>query len=272
MDKYLIAIDMDGTLLNSKNEVTERSIEILQKLAGQGHFVVPASGRAITLLPKALDVIENRTYAITENGAVIWNYTDKTADFCVRMPKGTAVHILQDVGVYPCYAEVFCDGTAYMEAADVDAIRACGLGKEFIDYMLQDHIRVEGLAEETTLLNKAEKINIYFERPDDAKQFRAGWEQDTSLAVTTSISGNVEFNRRGVNKGNALKTLREKLGIEQNRVIAFGDNENDLDMFAEAGTAVAMANAKEEIRAAADCVTEDHDHDGVACFLEKFFK
>ncbi len=272
MDKYLIAIDMDGTLLNSQNEVTERSVTVLQKLARQGHYIVPASGRAITLLPKALDAIENRTYAITENGAVIWDYMNQKADFCVLMPKETTMQILQDAGAYPCYAEVFCDGTAYMEASDVESIRECRLGKEFIDYMLQDHVRVEGLAEETTLLNEAEKVNIYFENPDDARMFRSGWEQDASLAVTTSINGNVEFNRRGVNKGNALKALREKLGIEQNRVIAFGDNENDLDMFAEAGTAVAMENAREEIRASADCVTDDHDHDGVACFLEKFFK
>lgn len=272
MDKYIIAIDMDGTLLNSKNIVTEHSVSVLQKLARQGHYIVPASGRAVTLLPPELDRIPKRTWAITENGAMIWDYRKQRAIFREKMPEGTTAEILQQAQEYPCYAEVFSDGKAYIEAGDVSKILHAELGEEFIRYMLQNHSSVERLAWNLPLLEEAEKVNIYFEDMELSGKFRTGWENELSLAVTTSISGNIEFNRKGVNKGTALSKLRKMLGVDKDAVIAFGDNENDLEMFAEAGIAVAMENARKEIRSAASYVAGHHDRDGVACFLENFFK
>ena len=64
----------------------------------------------------------------------------------------------------------------------------------------------------------------------------------------------------------------DRLGIEPDRVIAIGDNDNDLEMFAEAGHAVAMGNAAPNIKAAANHQTTDNDHDGAAVFLEEFFR
>ena len=87
----------------------------------------------------------------------------------------------------------------------------------------------------------------------------------------TAISGNAEFNAAGVDKGVGLAMLRTKLGIDRMHVIAFGDNENDLEMLEGAGIGVAMGNSKQYVKDAANEVTGDNDHDGVAEFLERFF-
>lgn len=271
MKHYLIAVDMDGTLLTSQNTVTHHSIEVLQALSAMGHYVVPASGRAITLLPRELRRIQGLTYAITENGALIWDYHKNAIKQRRLMPVGSAAAILQDAAELPCCAEVFANGGAYVEAGSVPTAADTPEMELFVHYMRENHLSVRRLLGETALLEDAEKVNLYFEDPKAGKPLRAKWEKDPELSVTTSITGNVEFNAGGVHKGSALRFLSELLDVPKECILAFGDNENDLEMFAEAGTAVAMENAKQEIRDAADFVAGDHDADGVAVFLERFF-
>ena len=121
------------------------------------------------------------------------------------------------------------------------------------------------------ILDQAEKINIYFDDMENSRELREKWKDLDDVAVTTSISGNAEFNAAGVDKGVGLAMLHTKLGIDRMHVIAFGDNENDLEMLEGAGIGVAMGNSKQYVKDAANEVTGDNDHDGVAEFLERFF-
>ena len=70
-EKYMIAVDMDGTLLNNKGKITERTLNTLKTLLDAGHYVVPASGRAFPILPEEIKSLSGIQYAILENGAVI---------------------------------------------------------------------------------------------------------------------------------------------------------------------------------------------------------
>ena len=125
--------------------------------------------------------------------------------------------------------------------------------------------------DEGNIMDQAEKINIYFDDMETSRALREKWKDLDDVAVTTSISGNAEFNAAGVDKGVGLAMLRTKLGIDRMHVIAFGDNENDLEMLEGAGIGVAMGNSKQYVKDAANEVTGDNDHDGVAEFLERFF-
>lgn len=109
-----------------------------------------------------------------------------------------------------------------------------------------------------------------FDDMETSRALREKWKDLDDVAVTTSISGNAEFNAAGVDKGVGLAMLRTKLGIDRMHVIAFGDNENDLEMLEGAGIGVAMGNSKQYVKDAANEVTGDNDHDGVAEFLERF--
>ena len=88
MEKYLIALDMDGTLLDSQGKITKRTIEVLKELIQKGHYIVPASGRALTLLPKEILELEGIQFAVLENGAVVWDWKNRCAIKQELLPKG----------------------------------------------------------------------------------------------------------------------------------------------------------------------------------------
>lgn len=278
MERYLIAVDMDGTLLNSQNEITEKTLAELQRVLDQGHVIVPASGRAPGLLPEALRTLQTIEYAITENGAFVWDFRQGTALYQECMQENIVRRILKETEELDCYVEVFAGGNAYAEAKTVRKLvqsNKTSLGPLFIAYMKANHFYVSRLLEENELLRAAEKVNVYFEYAEEGEAFRAAWKQEAeraNVAVTTSISGNIEFNAAGVNKGTALCYLAKRLEIPKERCIAFGDNENDLEMFEAVGTAVAMENAAHWIRERATVIAPDHDRDGVAKILHEFLK
>ena len=172
-------------------------------------------------------------------------------------------------------AEAYANGIAYSDADARDYVASVAdkdlLEKTFVDYFLSRHKYVKDFYHQEDILDQAEKINIYFDDMENSRELREKWKDLDDVAVTTSISGNAEFNAAGVDKGVGLAMLRTKLGIDRMHVIAFGDNENDLEMLEGAGIGVAMGNSKQYVKDAANEVTGDNDHDGVAEFLERFF-
>lgn len=272
MDKLLIAVDMDGTLLNSRNQVTEYTLHVLQCLMERGHLVVPSTGRALTLLPKELSLLCGMQYAVLENGAFIWDCEKEKAVYRKVLPKERTEAVLNEIKDSRCYAEIFVNGAAYADIRSMQGLKTSSFGKNFIRYFSENHSFIEHLETTEELTCAAEKINLYFEDTQEGQNRRSKWSKWEDLSVTTSVGGNVEITPAGTNKGAALKILAEQLEIPKGHIIAIGDNENDLEMFAQAGCAVAMGNAERKIRMRADYVTLDHDHDGVAVFLENYIR
>ena len=97
MEKYLIALDMDGTLLNRHGKVSKRTIEVLNSLIRKGHYIVPASGRAFTILPKEILELEGIQFAVLENGAIVWDWKNQCAIKQERLPMGVVKAILEEI-------------------------------------------------------------------------------------------------------------------------------------------------------------------------------
>ena len=97
MEKYIIAVDMDGTLLNSENKISERNRNVLQRLIDDGHYVVPATGRTRELIPREFSVLRGVKWGIVENGCVVWDYDKNEMIWRKTMPKGMVSKILKDV-------------------------------------------------------------------------------------------------------------------------------------------------------------------------------
>ena len=270
MEKYIIAVDMDGTLLNSENKISERNRNVLQRLIDDGHYVVPATGRTRELIPQEFSVLRGVKWGIVENGCVVWDYDKNEMIWRKTMPKGMVSKILKDVensGAKGWIAEAYANGIAYSDADARDYVASVAdkdlLEKTFVDYFLSRHVYVKDFYHQEDILDQAEKINIYFDDMETSRALREKWKDLDDVAVTTSISGNAEFNAAGVDKGVGLAMLRTKLGIDRMHVIAFGDNENDLEMLEAVGTGVAMANASPELKALADAVCPSVAEDGI---------
>ena len=278
-ERYIIAVDMDGTLLNSQGKITKRTADVLQRLLDEGHYVVPASGRSLGLLPLAVSALTGISYAVLENGAVVWDWKNSCVLKRFPMPEGAAERILASAETYVkaeeeeilYFVEFFAEGQVYADKADLERFSDVDIMGNFADYMLYGHTYLENFMEQKDLLNQAEKLNLFFAVPKHGAAVRKIWNNDLEVSVTSSVPGNAEFNARGVDKGNGLLPVMEKLGIDKEHVIAIGDSDNDLEMLQMAGISVAMGNAAAHIRETAVYVTGDNDHDGAAVFLEKFF-
>ena len=274
--KYMIAVDMDVTLLNSSGKVTDRTIKTLQSLVEAGHYLVPASGRSYSLLPKEILGLKGLGYGVLENGAIVYDIAHDKILSQSPMPEGKVSAILADVWQKSdnwsnrYFTEIIADGIGYGDADEMKHLDEARIGGSFIPYMKNGHEYMPCIRQQDQLLSRAEKLNIYFEDIAFSKSIRDQWCQDTSLAVTSSVYGNAEFNLAGVNKGVGLKSLMEYLKVDAEHVIAIGDNVNDIEMLALAGISVAMGNAADDIKNTCRYVTADCDHDGAAAFLEEF--
>ena len=273
MEKYLIALDMDGTLLNSYGKVTKRTVDVLNRLIQKGHYIVPASGRAFTLLPEEILKLEGIQFAVLENGAVVWDWKSQCAVKQELISKGMVKAILEDIeNKTPegYYAEIIVNGKVYTDIKIQKELEHSGIAGNFADYMRKNHIFIERLSSRNELLDNAEKLNIYFKDVKISEIVRAKWQKEPLLNVTTSVGGNVEFTAAGINKGHGIKILQQRMEIPKKQCIAIGDDENDLEMFEQVHMAVAMGNAKDCVKRAANAVTLNCDEDGVAAFLEQY--
>ena len=162
-------------------------------------------------------------------------------------------------------------GKSYATRADNDLIDVL-VPENLRDYFRKTRIEVPDLR--TVLQEKVgqvEKFSVMYpkvELRDEA--WRAVLAACPDVEATTSLGSNIELNAPGVTKGSGLLALAEKLGLRRDQVMAVGDSGNDLSMIEDAGLGVAMGNATPEILAAADAVTADNNHDGVALAIEKY--
>ena len=162
--------------------------------------------------------------------------------------------------------EVFAeDGTLYYEAIDARELRDLPL---FVDDPLS-------LPADVSFLRDVGVAKLLYERWDMPYLKKFAQQMDPALKEGLEISFSsdryIEINAAGVNKGEGLRMLAEMLSIDMAQTMAIGDNFNDLEMIRAAGIGVAVANAPEEIRAAADIVLQaDHEHDAVAEAIRQY--
>ena len=269
-DIRLICLDMDGTLLDDDHAtVPPRNVAALRAAAERGAAVTIASGRAWSLL-RAVDAqIGVTRYAVLSNGAAVLDVA--TGEWIYRRPmdpaaRRTILTLLLDWGLP---FEVYCEGENYIQADRTEQVVGSALSPEFAQVLrLVSHFPEDLNA---ALEGKAvEKIHIFRVPPERRQELLDVVEDCGPLAVTTSFGENMELTAPGVNKGSAVQALCEKLGLEPDQVMAFGDAGNDLELLAWAGWSFAMANASAEARATARYLTGTNREGGVGMAVEQY--
>lgn len=268
-DIRLIALDLDGTLFNSKKVITPRTLAALQAALDRGVIVAPATGRPAAGLPQALLELRGLRYALTSNGARVWDLAEQraVAEFLMEKPQAeAALRILES---YDCVTDLFVDGQRMSIASQLVKMERI-VDPVMLAYMRSTRTEVADiyghLAESPKL---PEKVSVVFA---DAGQRAEAWRrlEGLGLELSSSLAMNLEVNAPGVTKGKGLAALAAHLGLAPEQVMACGDSGNDLAMLRAAGLGVAMGNAEEAIKAAAGYVTASNDEDGVALAVERF--
>lgn len=269
----LIALDLDGTLLNDKKQLTDRTRAAVEAAAAAGAEIVPATGRFYRGIPEVIRDLPFVRYAITVNGAQVLDARDGGTIYAAEIPGPDAVALLEHLDTLPVIYDCYVDGWGYMTASMQER------ASEYIDYapslrMVQE-LRTpvpELKAFLRSQTKNVQKMQLFTrDIPLRDRLVGALAERFPELVFTVSLPNNIEINCRSADKGKALLALAEHLGVPREETMAFGDGTNDLTMLRSAGCGVAMANGHEDVKAAADLIAPSCDEDGVARILETLF-
>lgn len=268
MKKHLIALDLDGTLLTSTQTISDRNKRAIERVRALGHTVVIATGRPHRASIDYYHELGLDTPMVNFNGALLHHPTDKHWE-ALHSPLGlrTAKKIIQtcyEFEVNNIMAEVKDD--VYLDRYDEKIMTILHTQKE------EDPIKIGSL--KNSLTSDPTSILIH-PKDDHVEALRKRLDDDHADVIEHRRWGApwnmIEIVREGMNKAVGLKRIAHYYHVDQANVIAFGDEDNDLEMLDYAGIGVKMANGNDCLNAVINETTTTNDDDGVAQFLETYF-
>ncbi|WP_270354546.1 Cof-type HAD-IIB family hydrolase [Bacillus velezensis] len=233
-DIKLIAIDMDGTLLNDEQLIPEENRRAIKEVEAKGIHVVISTGRTLMTCRELAESLELSSFLITANGSEIW---DSNFELVERKLLHTD-HIQKLWDLRNKHNTNFW-------ASTVDRVW-------------------RGEFPETITDHQWLKFGFEIEDDEVRNEVLKELKEYKELEITNSSPINIEVNALGINKAAALAKVSEKLGFTMENVMAMGDSLNDIAMIEKAGVGVAMGNAQDIVKETADWVTDVNTENGVA--------
>ncbi|MNO37606.1 Sugar phosphatase YidA [compost metagenome] len=263
MNYKLIALDVDGTLLNDDHVLTPETAEVIKKIADQGTEFVLCTGRAPVNSIPYMKQIGLEGYVITHNGAATVNVTTE--------------EIVHEFAMNPFGLEPYMDycrkNNIHFDVNTTFALYvegAAGLSQEALDmyhkYMMEP-LDLPGWADFSEPIVKF-TITGSMDQMDKVYSDWSLWEQEFNMLRSGDFF--IDLMHKESSKGAALKKLAEARGIPAEQVMAIGNYFNDLTMLTFAGLGIAMENSPVEVKAAADDVTATNNEEGVKLALQKY--
>ncbi|ACA53851.1 sugar-phosphatase [Clostridium botulinum] len=261
----LIALDMDGTLLNNKKTISRENKEAIKAAISKGSKVVLATGRPLKGIEKylkELDLINNGDYAIAFNGALVQetktgkvlyenNMTKEDLKILYKLSKELDVDI-HFLTIDECY-------TPKLNVYSQIETTLNNIPLNIIDFdNVPDHLKIIKIM----FVGSEEKIT------EIIKLVPKEFQEKYNVVRTASIY--LEFLNKDTSKGYGVERLCNILNIDKKEVICAGDAENDIHMIEYAGLGVAMENAYPQVKKVANYITKNNEDHGVAQVINKF--
>lgn len=236
----LIALDMDGTLLNERHEVSEENRQAIKDAERKQVHVVLSTGRSLKTARDYALSLELSSYLVTVNGGEIWGPGGELVE---RNPVETE-HIQW----------------MYQRCQELKT-RFWATSSENVwdNHMPEDPLSQEWL-----------KFGFHIEEDEIRETVLKELKDKGLFEISNSSMKNIEVNALGVNKARGLQKVCDLLGISMENVMAVGDSLNDIAMITEAGVGIAMGNAQETVKEAADDITGTNRENGVAHAIQKW--
>jgi 5-amino-6-(5-phospho-D-ribitylamino)uracil phosphatase len=266
----LVVFDLDGSLLNSKHEISEYSLLAIRELQKKHIKIAIASGRIFTMLEGYIHTLGHQGFVISSNGGAIDDYSTKQSIKQVYLdPRDsellvTFCHEQQiECNILKrsiCYFPIKSARIARFESYNLIATEK-GLSpivsKRYVK-TIDDYALIE-------------KILIYENNPMKIRKIKKFIDHHTTLAYTSSGDGLMDVSSKEVSKGFAVEVIAKHLGIPLEHVCVFGDYDNDVSMFKISGIAIALGNASPAAKKHADFITLSNDDEGIAYAIREIF-
>jgi Cof subfamily protein (haloacid dehalogenase superfamily) len=277
----LIAVDLDGTLLNEENQISVKNLEAIKFAQTNGVEVVVATGRAHFDVQAIFKDTGLKTWIIGANGATI-HQPNGELFHAESINRDEALNILSSLEQEGFYYEVFSKDSIIspqngrqLLAIEIDRVTSANpeVNMEQLKYAAGKQFSQTGFSYIKSYQDLADadidfyNILVFSFDEDKLKRGRSYFEETTDLTIVSSAKHNFELEHRNASKGIALTILANKLNIDLKDTAAVGDSYNDLSMLKVAGRSAAMGNAPEEIKKSCQEVTLQNVEDGVAHFI-----
>lgn len=267
--QHLIAIDLDGTLLNSNHKISKKNKQMIQLARQQGHIVVIATGRSFRMSHFYYDQLNLDTPIINANGALLHHPLDKNWGYYhTPFNREIALNIIElsnKANSKNIIAKV--NNSIYIDQHDDYILR-------FFEPTLDDYPLLIGDVKQE-LKDNPTMMMLY---PDERykheliKQIEEAHPTDIQVRNWGPPFYVLEIMQQGLSKAEALDHIARYYQIPQDRIIAFGDEGNDLAMIDYAGVGVAMENAIDELKSIANYITTTNEESGVGTFLKNYLQ
>lgn len=269
MNYKAIAVDLDGTLLNSQALISDRTRDALINLQKQGVRLILASGRptpGMERYAKHLELDKYGGYVVSYNGTTAMNYATKEVLFNQALPHEDAVAVLDHLKQFNVYPMIVHQDNMYVNDVFDSIIRFQDQDVNIVEYESRGcNLRLNERKDLSASLDFPINKILIGATPEYLESVYKEMEKPFLGRLTTSFSAPFyfEFTDNGVDKAHALKHVLEELSLEPKDLIAFGDSGNDVTMLQYAGMGVAMGNAIPAVKEVADTITVTNDEDGI---------
>ncbi|MDY0781318.1 HAD family hydrolase [Tenacibaculum sp. IB213877] len=255
----LVATDMDGTLLNSKGEVSNHFFDLFQELKELGVLFVAASGRQYYSIIEKLKPIKDDIYVIAENGALTMKQNEELQ--IKEIHRNVYLELIETVKKIENTQVILCGRKkGYIE----------NYGSDFINFFSEFYDRYEIVDDFLQEIDdKCLKIAIYNKEGAERNIYPYVKHLEKDLKVKVSGEVWLDLSHNLADKGNALSQIQKKYNISADETMVFGDYNNDLEMLQKATFSFAMQNAHSNVKAIANYSTKSNDERGVEYILKK---
>lgn len=270
----LLALDIDGTILNTQGDIASGVVEVLNRVVGAGVLVTICTGRGTTSSREVALRLPLNAPLILQGGALILErYEGRVLDFC-NLPNAVAleaIRVLQSHSLAPIVYESMPAGWRFFYDSHTTAPEALSLYtqsqperavevNDLLSDIKEDPSVVGAVGLESCVMEVVEAVTACLPEANVVPEYSTWYPGNAWIYAFP----------KEASKGIALKKVVEHLRITREEVMAVGDNLNDLDMLEYAGLGVAMENSPEEVKQVADVVTGSNDDHGLVHAIERF--
>ena len=269
MEKKILFVDLDGTLLDDNKNITPGNLEAIQKAADQGHAVVITTGRPLysTIFQlEKLHMDKPGCYAITSNGALSYDAYTRETIFQTGVDRSCIREAFDEAYKFGLHPQTYSDHGVLCEREDPE-----------IQYYAKSTLVTYEVLEDVTKAITWDPIKLLFidlhdrEKLEKFREHMVPWSKAHHIDMFFSCDQYLEFLPEGINKGSGIRWLCNYLNVPIENTLAAGDAENDIAMLQAVKTPCVMKNARPEMYSYGVYITEnDNNHSGIAEIIQKF--
>ena len=271
--KYkIVASDLDGTLLNKEQTVSEENLCAISEMRRLGVEFVPTTGRGMNEVDLSLINSPDIRYIITSNGAVVFDKSIGKTILTRYISRDTVRLVLEAIRPYNVFVVVHEGGKTYFDKSKYtpEFLNICGVG-EYYGYIIGKYAEaVENFESFLLSSGEVELICLFFELDEGNRSSKQIFEDCGKLCVASPNKNYLEVYSYDAGKGKVLAAFAEKLGVDIEDVIAVGDSDNDSTLIKQAGLGLAVDNACDALKELADQTICDHSEHIAKYVLENY--